>query len=80
MGLFSPRTPAYNSIVIYIIIILLIVLSKPDFIYDHEQNKYKEFGIDSENKTLLTLPVVGILLSLIIFTLFAYIEQISIPT
>jgi hypothetical protein len=78
MGLFSPNNPAYNAIVIYIIIILLIVLSKPDFMYNHNQHKYKEFGFGSDDNTLLTLPVVGIISALIIFNLFAYIEQISI--
>ena len=74
MALFSPRSPAYNSIIIYIIIILVVVLTKPDFLYDHEEQKYKEFGI-GDNKTLLSFTTFGILSAVILYNLFAYIES-----
>ena len=76
MELFDPSNPAYNAIIIYIIIIVLLVLVKPDVIYDHKLNKYKEFGFE-DNKTVLSLYVISIILALIIFALFAYIEQLA---
>lgn len=48
-----------------------MVISKPNFLYDHKNNKYREFGNDDPNKTILTLPVIAILLSIIIVILFS---------
>jgi len=50
----------YYGIVLYIIIVSILVLTKPSFIYNKQTNKYKEFG-NSEDKTLFTLPVISIM-------------------
>lgn len=61
----------YYAILTYIIIIVLLVIIKPDFIYDHNNNQYREFGNDPP-KTLFTLPVIAILLSIIIVIIFSF--------
>lgn len=42
----------------------MLVLIKPDFLYDRNLNKYKEFGTD-ENQTILTLPIVSIVIAIL---------------
>lgn len=57
-------------IILYIIIILLLVLIKPNIIYDHKNNKYRSFGTDSD-QTFVTMPIISIILAIIIAMLFS---------
>jgi len=63
---YNPYSPLFSSIFIYIIIILIIVIIKPDFIYDHNNKKFREFGL-TDNKTLLNLISFGIITSILIY-------------
>ena len=55
----------YYGILLYIIIVALLVFTKPNFIYDHAKSKYKEYGT-AENKTIFTLPIISVLLAIFI--------------
>lgn len=55
----------YYGILLYIIIVALLVFTKPDFIYDHRKGKYKEYGTTG-TKTIFTLPVIAVLLAIFI--------------
>ena len=55
----------YYGILLYIIIVALLVFTKPDFIYDHTKSKYKEYGT-AGNKTIFTLPILSIILAIFI--------------
>ena len=55
----------YYSIITYIIIIALLVIIKPEFTYDYQHNKYKEFGVGPSN-TLFTIPVIAVCLAIVI--------------
>lgn len=60
MDLLDPRTPVKNTILIYILITLFILHSKPSFIFTH-QGRCSTFGIcqtKNENKNILTLVMV----------------------
>lgn len=46
----------YNSILIYLVMVALIIAIKPNFIYDHKNKRFREFGI-GDNKTPLSFPV-----------------------
>lgn len=59
----------YYAIIIYIIIMMLFVSTKPQFIYDHIKNEYKGFGNDG-NKTFFTLPVLAIAIAVLIAIFF----------
>jgi hypothetical protein len=77
MGLinpFNPFNPLINSIIVYIILILLLIYNKPNIIYDKKTKKFKQFGM-SEGKSILSLPVLAILLSIIIYIIFSYVER-----
>lgn len=65
----------YYAILIYIIIIVFLVVVKPNFIYNHDDGKYREFGNNNENKTFFTLPVIAFLLSIIIVILFSTVKN-----
>jgi hypothetical protein len=74
MGFLNPFNPLINSIIVYIILILLLIYNKPSIIYDKKTKKFKQFGMNS-GKSVLSLPVLAILLSIIIYIIFSYVER-----
>ena len=64
----------YYAIIIYIIIIVFLVITKPEFMYDHENKQYREFGM-TKNKTLFSLPVLSITIAIIIVMLFRFLQS-----
>ena len=60
----------HNSIIIYIITILIIVILKPNFIYDHNNNIYREIKY-KKNKSVLILIVIGIMMAVAAFIFVA---------
>ena len=73
--LFSSN-PLFNTLKSYILIILLLIYFKPDFIYDKKRDKFRKFGIN-KNKTLFTFPVIAILLPILLYTIFLTIYNIT---
>jgi Na+/H+ antiporter NhaC len=59
----------YNTIIAYIIIMVYLFWAKPEFIYDHNEDQFKEFGIEN-NKTPLSIHVIAIILPIIIYVIF----------
>jgi len=74
MGLLNPFNPLINSIIVYIILILLLIYNKPNIIYDKKTKKYKQFGMQS-GKSVLSLPILAILLSIVTYIVFSYVER-----
>jgi len=70
---YNSHSPAFSSIIIYIIIILIISIIKPTFIYDHDNKKFREFGF-AENQSPLTLLTFGIILSFITYNFISLIS------
>jgi hypothetical protein len=60
----------FYAIITYITIIIIIFYIKPDFIYDHSKKKFKEFGMEND-QTVLTLPVLAIIISVLIYVIFS---------
>lgn len=65
------------AIIIYVIIMLLFVLTKPDIIYDHVNKKYKSFGYvndannannanNANDKTYFPLPIIAIIIAILV--------------
>ena len=73
MGIINPINPAINAIIIYILIIVIIFIIKPDFLYDHQSHKFREIYFDYE-KSVSSLVIFGIFLSIILFGFFSYIN------
>lgn len=74
MGLLNPQNSLFNSILIYLIILILVIYNKPNFIYDKKRNKFKEFGL-SNDKSIISLPILSIMIAVITYIIFFYIEQ-----
>ena len=73
---------SFYAIITYIIIIISIYLVKPDEVYDHKKNKFKEFGLEND-KTILAIPVIAVVLAILIYILFSicFIQtDVSQPT
>ena len=56
----------YTTIVIYVITMFMLIIIKPNIVYDNINKKIKTFGTN-ENETILSLPIVGILLCISIY-------------
>lgn len=55
-----------NAIVIYVIVILVVAMMKPNFMYDHKSDKFKEFGFTND-KTPFTIIIFSAITSFIIY-------------
>ena len=73
----NPKLPAYNASLIYILFVIIIIITKPCFMYNYQNNKFKEFGY-TNNKTIFTLPLMCILFAIVIYLFFSVIEAIFI--
>lgn len=62
----------YDLIIVYILAIIILVLAKPNFLYDHRNNKFKVY-IVSDGVSFSLLPVLGAAISLIIYGVVALI-------
>lgn len=57
------------GIILYVIIIIVLVFTKPSFVYDYNKAKYREFGTDND-KTIFTLPIISIFFAIFIAIFF----------
>lgn len=57
-----------NSVVIYVIVILVVGMLKPNIMYDHKEDKFKEFGF-THNRTPFTIIVFGAIMSFVIYNM-----------
>ncbi len=74
MGFINPLNPLFNSIIVYIIIMLLLIYNKPSLIYDKKTKKFKQFGM-THGKSILSLPVFAILISIVTYIIFFHIAM-----
>ncbi len=65
--------PLFDSIKFYLLFMLVIIISKPEFMYDAKQKKYRKFGI-KKNNTLFTFRVVSVLVAV---TTYIFVSLIS---
>jgi len=75
MDIIDPTTPVYNTIIFYILVIAILLLIKPKFMYCHKSKQFKAFGC-GENKTLLSFPLISISFGIILYILFLAINII----
>jgi len=64
----------FNSILIYLLIMFLVIYNKPNFIYDKKRKKFKEFGLTND-RSILSLPILSIIIAVVTYVIFFYIEQ-----
>lgn len=69
----DPCTPLYNTIVFYILILALLLLIKPEFMYSNKLKLFKQFG-SGEDQTLFAFPLICIGSSITLYTVFILIN------
>jgi hypothetical protein len=67
-------SPANSAIIVYIIIIIIISITKPIFVYDHVNKKFRDFGFGND-KTILSLPFLSLFLAIFLYLIFNMIEK-----
>lgn len=73
MDIINPKTPVYNTLIFYIIIIVTIIIIKPSFLYCEKTQKFRTFGCQEE-QTIFPLPVVAIGCGIFLYFIFLLIE------
>ena len=71
----NPQLPVYNATILYILLVVSLVLIKPDSMYDRENKRFREFG-SGRNRTVMSLPVVSISAAILLYLLFSAIETL----
>lgn len=77
MSLFDPKNPIFNASLLYILLIVIIFMIKPNFLYSQKKHKFKEFGLN-ENQTLLSFPIVSVSCAVLLYMVFSTIETICL--
>ena len=62
-------SPIYNAILFYILFVIIILIIKPNVMYDHKTKKFKAFGC-GENQTLFAFPIVSLSSAVIFYIIF----------
>lgn len=75
MGLLDPHSPLNNTIVFYIILIISLIITRPQFMYCRRNNKFKQFGY-GEGKTILPFSIVSISGGIILYMIFSLIDSV----
>jgi len=71
--LLKANNPTYNTIIVFVIIMCLLYIFKPNVIYDHRKKEFRQFGI-TNGKTILPIYIVGMLFSILLYILFYYVD------
>lgn len=66
----------YNSIIVFIFIVIILYLLKPEFIYSKRNKKFKQFGL-KENETIFPFPFMTIGMGIVFYFIFSTLEQID---
>lgn len=68
--------PLFDSMKFYILIMLIFIITKPEFMYSKKYKRYKKFGI-KKNQTIFTLPLISILLATIIYIIILTLYKLN---
>ena len=63
-------SPIYNAILFYILFVIIILVIKPNAMYDHKTKKFKSFGCSGEDQTLFAFPIVALSSAVIFYIIF----------
>lgn len=58
-----------NSIITYLVIMVVLFITKPTMIYDHKKRRFKQFGF-RQDESIFALPVTGAMACIIIYVVF----------
>lgn len=69
-------SPVYNTILFYLITIIIILVMKPSFMYSETAHKFKSFGCGPD-QTILSFPLISICLTVFYYVIFLVVEILS---
>lgn len=64
----------YNTIIFFILIVSMLIMIKPEFIYCNKTKKFKSFGCNKEGASLLCFPIVSATLAVVLYIFFLSIN------
>jgi hypothetical protein len=62
-------SPIYNAILFYILFIIIILVMKPNIMYNKNTKKFRPFGC-GEGQTLFAFPIVSLSSAVIFYIIF----------
>jgi len=62
----------YLSIFLFLSLYMLVNIIQPNFVFNHQQNSLRPFGVGYKNTTILSLWLVSILLAIISYFAVIY--------
>jgi hypothetical protein len=62
------------TVIIFILTLIILIIIKPNFLYDKKKQRFKQFGY-GKNKTILTLPILSIFVSVIVFIFSYFVKE-----
>lgn len=68
--------PLYNSILFYILFIIIILLIKPKFLYNQKTNKFKPFGF-GKNQSVFCFPTLCIVAVIVLYIIFLGLDILN---
>jgi hypothetical protein len=61
----------YNAILFYILIVIIIVVTKPDIMYNHKTKRFRSFGTGGgPDQTLFAFPLVALVSAVLLYIFF----------
>lgn len=72
----KPNNPVYNTLIIYIIVISVLLIVRPEAMYNRQNGKFKTFGF-GEGQSMLSFPTVAIGSGVMLYGLFLLISRLS---
>jgi len=75
MSIFNINTPLNNTIIMYIIFVLVLLVVKPNIIYCHKTQKFKAFGCH-ENETFVPFPIMCISGAIMIYMVLSTLDNL----
>lgn len=76
MTIIDPSNPVYNTVIFYILIMTIMLVMKPEFIYDHKNDMFKTFGL-KDNQTIMCLPITALCMGVLLYMIFLSINIIT---
>lgn len=66
-------SPVCNTIIFYILLIIIILIFKPNIMYCNKTNKFKSFGV-GKNQTIFCFPIVCLSSVIILYLFFLVMD------
>lgn len=73
---FFESSPVYNTILFYILLVAIILILKPAFMYCNKTKRFKSFGC-SKDQTILCFPIVCLSSVIVLYFIFLTIDILN---